>query len=47
LLRPGRVSQNSVNQIVRLELVPEKHALGLDPMGGSRFSVWDMRQQKT
>jgi hypothetical protein len=28
-----------------LEHVPEKHALGLDPMGGNRFSEKDMRQQ--
>ena len=30
---------------VHLEHVPEKHALGLDPMGGNRFSEKDMRQQ--
>ena len=29
----------------KLEHVPEKHALELDPMGGNRFSEKDMRQQ--
>jgi hypothetical protein len=29
-----------------LEHVPEKHVLGLDPMGGNRFSEKGMRQQR-
>jgi hypothetical protein len=32
--------------ILALEHVPEKHALGLDPMGGNGFSEEDMLQQK-
>jgi hypothetical protein len=40
LERDGPVRPND------LKHVPEKHALGLDPMGGNRFSEKDMRQQR-
>jgi hypothetical protein len=39
----GAKASSSIGLGCALEHVPEKHALGLDPMGGNRFSEKDMR----
>jgi hypothetical protein len=43
----NRFSEKDMRQQRDLEHDPEKHALGLDPMGGYRFSEKDHAPPKT